>query len=109
MKKILCTLMIFCVIIFSVNSKVFAYDVYIGTFRDGNNAYLMTETVRGRRNDFYFTVRSIKGRNQFFIDYNIWQNNYGDWYFSNSQGFNKMITYQTPIARDLRDYILKNF
>lgn len=89
--------------------KVFAYDVYIATFRDGNLAYLMTETVHGTRGDFYFTVRSVKGRNQFLINYNIWQNNFGHWYFSNSQGFNKEITNSTPVARDLRDYVLSHF
>ena len=82
---------------------------YIGTFKDGNQAYLIEQSVSGNRDNFSCTVRAVRGGKTITISYHFWEDSYGIWHFSNSQGFNKPISESTPVAKDLRDYILWNY
>ena len=79
------------------NSNAEAREVYCGTYRDGNEAYLMTETIRTNDSELYCTVKAVKGRNLFYINYKFSPGR-GIWY-SNSQGFSgECDQYKTPIA-----------
>ena len=86
MKKFLSVLILSAILIFSVQEKVFAYDVYCGTFKDGYQAYLMTETIHGQYEDFSCRVKAIKNNNVIYIDYYFYMEN-GVQCFRNSQGF----------------------
>ena len=92
-KKILSVMLLAAVLIFvGGQEKVSAYDVYCGTFRDGNKAYLMTETIRyGETNyDGWLTcrVKAVKNNSvTAYIDYSFDISEGGTVGFSNSQGF----------------------
>ena len=53
MKKIFSVLILSAILIFAVQEKVFAYDVYCGTYSDGSGAYLMTETIQHSETQWY--------------------------------------------------------
>ena len=80
--------------------------IYVGTFKDGYNAYVMLSLTAGYRNDFKTAVLASKGNDSFCISYEFW---YSDgWYFSNSQGFRKKVGNQTPIAKNILNCVLNN-
>ena len=94
----------------SSNLVVNSYgEHYIGTFKDGHQAYLLEGSVTGNKNNFSCTVKAVRGGKRFNISYHFWTDNFGVWHFSNSQGFNKIISGSTPVAKDLRDHILWNY
>ena len=85
-----------------------AYEQYVGTSKDGYAFYLMTETVGGNRSNFSCRVRAVKSNgNVIYISYSFWYN-YG-WYFSNSQGFQKAVSYSTPLAQNILNFVLNNY
>ena len=89
-----------------------AADYYVGTYKDGNDAYLMTETIRhdntaGRAGIWYCTVKAVKENNAFYIDYTFYADSEG-WKYENSQGFHAKVTYRTPIAQRILDYMVPN-
>ena len=89
-----------------------AADCYVGTYKDGNDAYLMTETIHhdntvGRAGIWYCTVKVVKGNNAFYIDYTFYADSEG-WKYENSQGFHAKVTYRTPIAQRILDYMVPN-
>ena len=88
MKKIFSVMILAAALILICGQeKVFAYDVYCGTYRDGNKAYLMSETVRGNYQDFTCRVKAVKnGTVTVYIDYHFFWHNAAP-YYSNSQGF----------------------
>ena len=93
-------LVVTMIIVGSQNNHAEAYDQYCGTFRDGNEAYLMTETIRGSKtSNFTCTVKAVKGRSVTYIDYKFWLIEYDGWYFSNSQGFSNQVSREkAPVA-----------
>ena len=84
-----------------------AYEYYVGTSKDGYAFYLMTETVGGNRSNFSCRVRAANRTNVIYISYSFWYN-YG-WYFSNSQGIQKAVSYSTPIAQNILNFVLNNY
>ena len=53
MKKIFSMIILLAVLIFAGQEKVLAYDVYCGTYSDGSDAYLMTETIQHSETQWY--------------------------------------------------------
>jgi len=95
------SLLAVALIFFGSQEKVSAYDVYCGTYRDGNKAYLMTETIQTNDSGMYCTVKAVKGNNVTYIYYKFGFGR-GIWY-SNSQGFSGECTqYGTPIAWNIQ-------
>ena len=49
-----------------------ATDYYVGNFRDGNKAYVVTESIKNPDyHDYKCTVKAVKGNNSFYIDYHL--------------------------------------
>ena len=104
----------FCGIFFLLMALVFAGSqnnvgecrdsgIYVGTFRDGYDAYLVMSASAARieGNRFGCTVMAVKGNDSILIRYDFWRAD--GWYFSNSQGFRKKVTSQTPVAQRILD------
>ena len=100
MKKILSVIILITAIIFvSGQEKVFAYDVYCGTYSDGNAAYLMTETVSGVFYDFTCRVKAVKNRAVTYINYRFqWTGGKSFPTFTNSQGFSGRVDETVPVT-----------
>ena len=100
MKKNLSVLILAAAIIFvSGQEKIFAQDVYCGTYRDGNKAYLMTETVRGVFYDFNCTVKAVKNGGITYINYRFqWTGGKSFPTFTNSQGFSGKVDDSVPVT-----------
>ena len=101
--KQLCMMMLLTITLILVGGQVNqaeAYDQYCSVYKDGNEAYLMTETIRGsKESNFTCTVKAVKGRSVIYIDYKFWLVEYDGWYFSNSQGFRNQVSRQkAPVA-----------
>ena len=91
-KFFVATFLAVAIIFVGGQEKVSAYDVYCGTYGDGNKAYLMTETIRyGASNyDGWLTcrVKAVKNNSvTAYIDYRFDISEGGTVGFSNSQGF----------------------
>ena len=110
-KKFAAMLFLFFTLIFigGQSNSAEAREVYCGTFRDGHEAYLLTETAyyEDAANRMYFcTVRAVKGSSSFTIKYKFWYEyidagyNKG-WYYENSQGFTGILSSKTPVARNI--------
>ena len=90
-----------------------AADHYVGTFRDGNNAYVMTETIQlfnsGRAGAYECDIRAVKGRNIFYIHYRF-EADCNGWNYKNSQRFSGYVSQSsTPIAYNILKYILETY
>ena len=98
-------------------NQVEAADYYVGTYKDGNDAYLMTETIRHyaatSRDEAYSgtydcKVKAVRGRSVTYIDYHFYVGDDG-WYYRNSQGFGGYMSEGvTPIANKIFDYMVKH-
>ena len=66
------------------DNRAEAHDEYMGTWRSGYDAYLMTETMITGRGGFKCTVKAVKGRDVMYINYDFWIGR--GWIFSNSDG-----------------------
>ena len=96
MKRVLSVIILLAVLIFAGQEKVFAYDVYCGTFSDGVDAYLLTETVEQNRyqessygiwiTDIYCTVKYLKNGSVTYVDYKFSCSEVGVPHYTNSQG-----------------------
>ena len=92
MKKIFSVILL-ATMFFFVQEKVFAQDIYCGTFSDGNNAYLMTETIRyisygdsTNEEGIDCKVKSVKNNSVTYIDYHFDISEGGTVSFTNSRG-----------------------
>ena len=91
-------------------STVEASDYYVGTYKDGYKAYVVTGSVRNPDYDDYrCTIKAVKGGEFFFIDYHLWGVAHG-WAYENSQGFGDRISRsKTPVAYNIFVYVLKYY
>ena len=109
MKKIFSVMILAAALILICGQeKVFAYDVYCGTYRDGNKAYLMTETISGINEDFNCKVKAVKNGNvTVYINYHFHILPGPYVVFENSQGFNGFVSSvrggsaPSPVAREI--------
>lgn len=91
MKKVLSVIILSTILIFSLQEKVFAYDIYCGTYSDGSEAYLMTETIQHSETQWYehitCRVKAIKnGSLVSRIDYFFTLSEGGEIRFTTSDG-----------------------
>ena len=86
-----------------------AYDKYVGTWRSGYDAYLMTETVySGTANNAAFhecTIKAVKGRSVQYIDYRFYWT-HSEWRFHNSDGVDNAVRNGTAIEKNTLLYIV---
>ena len=113
MKKF-CEVLIVAVVILVVgshNNHAEARDVYMGTWRSGYDAYLMTETVKSdvvsNAQNHWCTIKAVKGNHVMYIDYRFYWTRI-NWQFSNSDGVNNVVSSQTPIEKNVLRFISPN-
>ncbi len=105
MKKIFMAMMLAVAIVFVVGNSAEARDVFIGRYSDGDEVYLMTETVGRIAHGYECTVRA--GRS--YINYSIYMID-GSWKYSNSEGYRgRVYDGSSPIAARICDYLRSNF
>ena len=86
------SVILFVIMIFYCGQeKVLAYDVYCGTFRDGSDAYLMTETIQHSETEWYehitCRVKAIKNGSLISrVDYSFTLSEGGEIRFITSDG-----------------------
>ena len=114
MKKIFMVMMLAAAMIFVVgqSNSAQAYDVYIGSYSDGDAVYLMTETVQKHYvggGSYTFTVKVGSGSRFTHINYEIYRGSEG-WGYENSEGYRGQVyDGRSPIAAKLCDYLRRNF
>ena len=88
-----------------------AYDHYVGTWRSGYDAYLMTETVRSQvvnnAQNYWCTVKAVRGSSVMYIDYNFYWT-HSEWRFNNSDGVNNAVRTATSIEKNIMRFIAPN-
>ena len=85
------------------NNVAQAYELYVGTYTDGYDVYLLTETVNGENARFFkCTVRAKKGNDIAYIDYNF---AYGrGFHFKTSTDATWKDVYGSKIASNIHEY-----
>ena len=105
MKKLFLTMMlaVALIVVGAQTNKAEAYDVYVGTYTDGYDVYLLTETVNGENARFFkCTVRAKKGNDIAYIDYNF---AYGrGFHFKTSTDATWKDVYGSKIASNIHEY-----
>ncbi|MBR5913890.1 MAG: hypothetical protein IKZ58_05975 [Selenomonadaceae bacterium] len=93
MRKIFSMIILVASFFLCGQEKVFAYDVYCGTYKDGREAYLMTETIKfisygdaSYEEGLNCQVKATKGNSVIYIDYHFDISEGGTVGFTNSQG-----------------------
>ena len=91
----------------SYNNNVEAYDNYMGTWRSGYDAYLMTETMKTGRGEFKCVVKAVKGKDVIYINYNFWIGK--GWIFSNSDGVTNSVDNAVRQGSSIESNIVKYY
>lgn len=109
MKKFL-SVLVLAIIFLAAQNKVEAYEQYVGTYEDGYNCYLLTESVQGSNCwNFNCTVRVAKGSDYIYTYYKFYTSG-GVFYVESSQGFHSMVDpYKTPVVYNLANFVRNNF
>ena len=109
MKKFL-SVFVLSIIFLAAQNKVEAYEQYVGTYEDGYNCYLLTESVQGSNCwNFNCTVRVAKGSDYIYTYYKFYTSG-GVFYVESSQGFSGMVDpYKTPVVYNLANFVRNNF
>ena len=91
--------------------SVEARSVYMGTYSDGSEAYLMTESVTIQsRHPYTFRCRVVY-YNGYANDlwYSFWSNN-GSPYYNNSEGYEGYVYGgQSPVAANIYRFVVNNW
>lgn len=83
-----------------------ASDYYVGTYSDGYNAYLVTESVLIRRQPFSFTCTVKYGPNR--LKYYFYQAENGS-YYENSEGYHDYVfAGNSPVAENIYRFVWNN-
>ncbi|MBR1397833.1 MAG: hypothetical protein IJ563_09920 [Selenomonadaceae bacterium] len=105
MKKLFLTMMltVALIVVGAQTNKAEAYELYVGTYTDGYDVYLLTETVNGENARFFkCTVRAKKGNDIAYIDYNF---AYGrGFHFKTSTDATWKDVYGSKIASNIHEY-----
>ena len=103
MKKAI-TIIMFAVaiILFSNPNTAEAYEIYCGTFNDGSEVYLITESVNGVREGLDCTVRTVRGRSSSYIHYRFDLAATALWY-ENSHGSSGKVLTNMPVTKRIYD------
>ena len=112
MKKIFITMFLAFAIVFVVGNSAEARDVFIGRYSDGDEVYLMTETVQRLRvgaGGYNCTVKVGYGSRFTHINYGFFAESDG-WNYRNSEGYRgRVYDGSSPIAARICDYLRRNF
>ena len=114
MKKFLSAMFIFAafMLVIGQNNSAAAGDVYLGSYLDGDEVYLMTETVKKiPAGGGYYKCTVKVGTDEFFaqIDYDFFCEPDG-WYYKNSEDFKGWVyDGRAPIAAKICDYLRQNY
>ena len=112
MKRVLSVMILSAILTFTVQEKVFAYDVYCGVGGiTGWTCYAMTETFHRYDGDmarggeeycsYTATLKMVtQSGNVHYLDYIIHVGNFPAW-FENSQGYKGRITAETNVEQNL--------
>ncbi len=93
----------------SYDNRAEAQDVYMGTWRSGYDAYLMTETVNVISEiSFNCTIKAVRGSSVMYIDYNFYWRR-GGWRFHNSDGVDNAVHNGTSIEKNTWDFVERNY
>ena len=92
----------------SYDNRAEAYDNYMGTWRSGYDAYLMTETIESgivsNAQHYWCTVKAVKGSHVMYIDYEFYWT-HSEWRFSNSDGVDNAVKTGTSIEKNIMRFI----
>lgn len=105
MKKfILATFVMAALMLCPVAAKAYNYDcgAYPAT---GLHGYLMTETVRLKNGGFDCTIVCYPSGRPYHINYNFYWIR-GECYFRNSDGYESMLSWRTPVEQNAYDHVL---
>ena len=103
MKKAITIIMFAVAIILASNQNTAeAYEIYCGTFNDGSEVYLITESVSGAREGLDCTVRTVRGRSSSYIHYRFDLSHSGLWY-ENSHGSSGKVSLNMPTTQRIYD------
>ena len=109
MKKILSVTLLATVLIFATcQVEAAGYgEVYVGSYSDGTEVYLMTNTIQKRdwAHAGGYSCRVRAGRD--YLDYEFWTGGgYSAWKYRNSEGYEgKVYDGSSPVAAAILDYI----
>ena len=93
----------------SQNNQAEAREVYVGTYSDGSDVYLLTETISMLDGEHtpYFYCKVRAGRD--YLNYDFYESS-GKWYYKNSEGYRGQVyNGQSPVAANIFDYIRKKY
>ena len=111
MKNFLATIFLAVMVILfgSYDNRAEAQDIYMGTWRSGYDAYLMTETVNVISEiSFNCTIKAVRGNSVMYIDYNFYWRR-GGWRFYNSDGVDNAVHNGTSIEKNTWDFVERNY
>ena len=85
-----------------------ARPVYVGTYSDGSDAYLLTDTVYIQSRHPYRFSCTIKYYNS-YLDYSFFPSN-GSPYYRNSEGYEGYVFGgESPVAAGIYRYVVNNW
>ena len=96
-----------------VDAQVEASDIYVGTFKDCHDAYLVTNSICrndtvGRAGNYHCKVKAVKNGKSFHIDYFFYADSEG-WHYENSQGFKGIVSpSKSPVTQKILDTVIEN-
>lgn len=101
-------LLTLCLIFANAASQAEAGEVYVGTYSDGTNAYLITESVNIQsRSPYTFTLTVRYSGN--YLYYSFYPYN-GSPYYRNSEGYSAYVFGgQSPVAANIYNYVLNHY
>lgn len=107
-KKFFAAIVLTFALIVAAQSKVDAAEVYVGTYSDGIEVYLLTHTVSiGSHSPYRFscTVRAWRDRIEYvFYPYN------GSPYYRNSEGYSGYVFGgSSPVAENIYRYVVNHY
>ena len=112
MKKFLSVMFLIAVFVIGQNNSAEAGDVYIGSYLDGNEVYLMTETVQkipAGGGCYKCTVKVDIDGTFVQVDYDFFCEPDG-WYYKNSEDFKGWVyDGRAPMAAKILDYLRQNY
>lgn len=92
----------------SQESTAEATAIYVGTYSDGSDAYLLTDTVYIQSRHPY-TFRCTIRYYDNYLDYSFFPSN-GSPYYRNSEGYEGYVFGgQSPVAASIYNYVVNNW
>ncbi len=86
----------------SRRAKNYQSEVYVGTYRSGLDAYILTDSFsfRGGSDSFHCTIKAT-GYETVFLEYDFMRSDKGDVVYSNSQGYSGKLGHNTEVENSI--------